>query len=137
MTSKIIQLHWDRVLELGCLVTRTPYIPDIEGDCRVTLHHPHGGSMRERGVHRSKGRKVSDLLVVPIIYRIHLGPGGIDGYPRPTVEAWEREHRPQADMVDEVCEAIGADLWALARAEAEGRLMILRVGGDLTYGIEK
>lgn len=122
MANAFIKRHWERVAQLGCLVTGTPYIEGAEGDTRVTIHHPHGGSMKERGVHRSLGRKASDLLVIPIIYRIHLGPGGIDGFPRPTVEAWELEHRRQADMVDEVCRALNVDLWALAAAEARGQL---------------
>lgn len=122
MTPAAIKAHWNRVVLLGCLVTRTEYVPDAEGPTRITIHHVHGGSIADRGFKRSLGRKTSDLLVVPIIAHIHTGPGGIDGFPRPPVRRWEAEHRPQADMIDEICRAFGVDLWALARAEEKGVL---------------
>lgn len=108
MTAEI-QRHWGRVIALGCIVTGAKH--------GITIHHPHGGSMKTRGVHRSFGRKTSDWLVIPLHESIHTGPGGIDGFPRPSVAEWESRFGRQADMVDAVCERLGLDLWALAFAE--------------------
>jgi hypothetical protein len=115
-----IKRHWDEVLQLGCAVTRTPYVPDREGPYRVTLHHAHGGSMRARGFTRTFGRKTSDWLVVPLIQVIHTGPGGIDGDPRPPVEEWERRFGRQVDMLDMVCEKLRRNVWELALNEERG-----------------
>lgn len=102
--SAEIRRHWTRVASLGCLISERP---------NPTLHHPHGGSMRAAGVMRGKGQKVSDWLVIPLDAEFHTGRFGIDagGF---TVEEWERRFRQQADLVDEVCERLGVDVWAKA-----------------------
>lgn len=109
--------HWARVIELGCLVTRTPYVEGREGPYRVTLHHARNGSMTARGIDRMAGRKTHNMLVIPIIQLIHIGPYGIDGQPRMPVGAWERRHRTQAEMIDEICDVLSIDLWAIALAD--------------------
>lgn len=109
--------YWDRVLGLGCLVTQTPYVSGRESAYRITLHHAHGGSLLDRGVTRSSGRKSSNWLVIPLIWKLHLGPGGIDGYPRVPVWLWEGKYRKQAAMLDEIVQRLGVDVWALARDE--------------------
>ena len=107
--SADLQRHFDAVRALGCIVTGATH--------NVELHHPHGGSMKLRGIHRQAGRKTSDKLVIPLHQSLHTGPGGIDGFPRPSVIEWEAKHGRQADMVDEVGRRLGIDLWALAFAE--------------------
>lgn len=107
-----VKRHWNRVRALGCIVTGSRH--------NVTLHHPHGGSMKLRGVHRGEGMKTSWWLVIPLREDLHTGPGGIDGFPRPPVEEWEAKHGPQAGMVDKVGALLGMDLWALAAAEEKG-----------------
>lgn len=128
-----LKRHWDRVAALGCLVTRQFH--------DVTLHHAHGGSLCERGFHRSAGRKTSDWLVVPIVRILHVGPAKpkfglypIDGADRIPVEEWEDRYRDQADMLDEVAATLGVDVWAKARAEEKG--MVPRsegFGGIVTW----
>ena len=113
MTTAEIQRHWDVVAAMGCLVTGSTW--------DVTLHHAHGGSLLDRGFYRAFGRKTSDWLVIPIVRRIHVGKGGIDGPPpRPSVEQWEARHRKQAEMLDEIVRRTGVDVWARARAEEKG-----------------
>lgn len=107
-----IRRHWNAVAALGCIITGA--------QINVTLHHGHGGSMVERGFSRTFGRKTSDWLVIPIVWQLHLGPGGIDGFPRPSVEEWEAKYGKQADMIDEVARRLGVDVWAKARGEERG-----------------
>lgn len=104
MTAEI-QRHWDRVADLGCIVT---------GNRLVTLHHAHGGSMKERGIHRSTGRKTSDWLVIPLTWNLHVGFQGIDVI---GVLEWEAKYGKQADMLDAICQRLGVDVWARAAAE--------------------
>jgi hypothetical protein len=106
-----IQRHWDQLAAMGCIVT---------GEKPCTLHHTHGGSIKDRGFHRSAGRKTSPWLVIPLAAKLHTGPGGIDGFPRPSVKAWELRHGKQSDMLDEVARRTGVDVWAKARAEEKG-----------------
>lgn len=101
--------YWSVVVKLGCAVT---------GDTEdVTIHHVHGGSMKERGVHRAEGRKGSNWLVIGLRRGLHIGPGGIDGFPRPPVHEWERKHGRQADMIDRLVARTGINVWDLAREE--------------------
>lgn len=109
-----VKRHWARVRELGCIVTGSKH--------DVTLHHPHGGSMKLRGVHRGEGAKSSDWLVIPLRKDLHIGPGGIDGFPRPSVDEWEARYGAQASMVDQVCARLGVNVWERARAEEKGML---------------
>lgn len=104
-----VKRYWDLVASQGCMVTGDTH--------RVTLHHVHGGSIVERGFHRSSGRKTSDWLVIGLREDLHVGPRGIDGPDRIPVRVWESEHGNQADMVDEVIRRTGLDVWELARAE--------------------
>jgi hypothetical protein len=119
MTPREREAHFNAVVAIGCLVTRSAH--------DVTIHHAHGGSLKERGFHRSAGHKTSDYLVLPITRRLHVGPASpkhgvypIDGADRISVVRWERLYRPQADMIDEFGKLLGMDLWALARAEEKG-----------------
>lgn len=107
-----VKRHWNRVRALGCIVT---------GSTKdVTLHHVHGGSVKARGVHRGAGMKNSDWLVIPLREDLHTGPGGIDGFPRPSVEEWEARWGSQAAMVDQVCARLGVNVWEKAAAEEKG-----------------
>lgn len=117
----LVKRYWTVVMQLGCAVT---------GDtnpANLTLHHCHGGSMVERGFGRSMGRKTSWWLVICLRRDLHVGPGGIDGFPRPSVEEWEAKHGRQADMVDALVARTGIDVWQLAREEEKG--MVPRSAG--------
>lgn len=107
-----VRRHWDRLSQHGCIVTGSTQ--------DVTIHHCHGGSMRERGFTRTFGRKTSDWLVIPLCARLHVGPYGIDGFPRPSVEEWEARYGKQADYLDRIVELFNVDVWKLARAEERG-----------------
>lgn len=117
--SAAIRRHWSNVAAQGCLVTGTFH--------DITIHHAHGGSLIERGFSRTFGRKTSDWLVLPIARALHVGPAApkfgvypIDGPDRIPVEEWEARYRKQAEMLDELCQRLQMDLWALARAEEKG-----------------
>lgn len=73
--------------------------------------------MKERGIHRSIGRKTSDWLVIPLSAHLHTGDFGID---RIGVARWERCHGKQADMLDLICKRLGVDVWAKAMEEQRG-----------------
>lgn len=65
--------HWEKVRELGCCVSRT--------DQGVTIHHVHGGSVRDfYGEICMPGlaRKQNDFLVIPLAAKYHVGKFGID-----------------------------------------------------------
>lgn len=96
-----IREHWDRVAELGCLLSGGP----------ATLHHCHGGSLREIGIHKGFGQKTNDFLVIPIAQRFHTGEFGIDVIP-----VWEWEHRfgTQVGHLDDLCRTLGYSVWELA-----------------------
>jgi hypothetical protein len=97
-----IREHWDRVADLGCI---------LSGAQSPTLHHCHGGSLREIGIHKGLGQKTSDFLVIPLAPRFHTGEYGIDVIP-----VWEWEHRfgRQVDHLDELCQSLGYNVWELA-----------------------
>jgi len=105
MSTAEVRRYWSRVSELGCIVCGGP----------AGIHHPHGGSMKERGIHRSIGRKTSDWLVIPLCPNHHVGQFGIDSGGL-TVKQWEQRFGQQADHVDAVCEKLGVDVWARANA---------------------
>jgi len=110
MATAEIKRHWGRVAGLDCLISCRP---------SPTLHHCHGGSMREAGVMRAKGRKTSNWLVIPIDAEFHTGRLGIDsgGF---TVAEWERRFGRQADFLDKVCALLGVDVWAKAGVKRGG-----------------
>lgn len=110
--SAMQKRYWDVLTKMGCVVTRSTL--------GVTIHHCHGGSMKERGFHREEGRKTSNWLVIPLYSFLHTGPDGIDGFPRMPVVQWEAKHGRQADYIDRIIQVTGIDVWELARDEEKG-----------------
>lgn len=98
--------HWNNVGNLKCVMSGRP---------NPTLHHCHGGSMVVRGVQRGGSQKTSDFLVIPLDAEYHTGNNGIDT--AMSVNAWEDLFGDQADMLDEVSELLGYDVWELAEKE--------------------
>lgn len=96
--------HWALIRSLPCMVCGKPG--------PSTLHHPHGGSMRYRGVHKAGGKKTSDFLVIPLCVDHHTGYAGIDS--GMGVLTWEQRFGEQAGMIDRLGGWLGLDLWALA-----------------------
>jgi hypothetical protein len=113
-TPALVRRYWDVVTKLGCAVTGETYGPSL------TIHHCHGGSIADRGFTRSEGRKTSDWLVICLRRDLHLGPNGIDGWPRPPVRMWEAEHGLQAVFIDRLVVQTGIDVWEIALAEERG-----------------
>lgn len=100
-----IRHHWQRVRDLGCILTSTP---------DPTLHHCKGGSMRPF-VQKGMGQKTSDWLVIPIAWPYHTGVFGIDsGQPSLTVDVWEELFGSQVELLDEVSRRIGVNVWEKA-----------------------
>lgn len=105
-TPKSIKKHWERVSDLGCIITGSPY---------PTLHHIKGGSVRELGIYKSASQKTSDWLVIPLRYDYHMGDMGIDtGQPWLTVWDWENSFGTQVELMDKVCQKLGYNCWAKA-----------------------
>lgn len=105
--------YWDILIkQIGCMVTHTR--------TQAQIHHCHGGSIKDRGFNRESGRKTSNWLVIPLWINLHVGPNGIDGFPRMPVRQWEARHGKQADMIDRLIKITGIDVWELARDEEKG-----------------
>lgn len=104
------QQHYDNVARVGCVIT---------GSAAATIHHCHGGSMRERlvslGMDATKGmgmRGYSDALIIPLRLDYHsMGINAIDG--QMGVATWEKSFGNQADLVDYVGVLVGYSLWEL------------------------
>lgn len=102
MSTAEIRRHWDRVARLGCCISQSPY---------PTLHHIHGGSCRDIGLHKGMGQKTSDWLVIPLAHVYHVGKLGIDVIG--AVE-WEKTFGKQVDLLDGVCRELNLNLWTKA-----------------------
>lgn len=101
--------HYDNIARLGCIITQGP----------ASIHHVHGRSVGARlvtlGLNGVKGvgmRGYGDALIIPLSPELHyIGSKSLDG--GMGAEAWEREHGTQADLVDQVSESVGYNLWDL------------------------
>lgn len=86
------------------------------GKYPVTLHHCHGGSMKELGPDfpaRGKSRKNNPWFQIPLHAEYHVGKYGIDyGY---GVLSWERDFGRQLDMLHELNLMLDYDIFELAR----------------------
>lgn len=103
--------HEKNLRELRCAVTRNPH---------VTLHHCHGGSVKEAGWHVGMGQKQNPFLQIPLKAEYHTGDMGIDyGY---GVETWEEHFGTQMEHLQWVNEQLGYDIFKEAeRWEKENR----------------
>lgn len=108
MSTAEIRRHWTRVADLGCLLTHAP---------NPTLHHIHGGSCRDIGLHKGMGQKSSDWLVIPLAAEYHTGQHGIDGHLG--VTKWEEIFGRQIDLMDIVCVKLDVNLWTKAGINRE------------------
>lgn len=105
--SAEIERHWTRVARLNCCVTHEP---------NPTLHHCHGGSLRDVGIHKALGGKTSDWLVIPLTARLHSGgPQGIDSGEL-TVWEWEELFGTQVDYLKWVSLRLGVNVFLKAGA---------------------
>lgn len=103
-----VTAHHRAVRQMPCAVTRRS---------TVTLHHCHGGSLRDEYPHLGRGgaQKTSDWLVIPLHADLHVGSHGIDyGV---GVLTWEAKWGKQTDMLRWVSEQVGYDVFKLAEEE--------------------
>lgn len=100
--------HWERVRELGCIVSGTNQF--------VTIHHCHGGSITDHlgwDASPGMGRRQNHFLVIPLALELHsVGPEAIDG--SMGVRKWESIYGTQIDMLKEVNKRLPYNLWAAA-----------------------
>lgn len=103
-----VRRHWDRVRALGCIVTGS--------DHGVTIHHAHGGSVRDVwGGLKAPGmaQRASHWLVIPLHWDLHTGDRGIDnGY---GVRSWERDFGEQVEYLIRVNRCLPYDMFELAQ----------------------
>ena len=106
-----VSAHEKALRELRCVVTHNPY---------VTLHHCHGGSMKEHGWHVGMGQKQNPFLQIPLKAEYHTGDMGIDyGY---GVERWEENFGTQWEHLITVNDQLPYNIFAEAvRWETENR----------------
>lgn len=105
---KEIQKYWDYLSnEIGCV---------ISGQTPATIHHCHGGSMLERGVHTGMAQKTSDWLVIPLAAEYHTGQFGIDnGMGKyKGVREWEKAFGEQSDFIDYLIIRSKINVWQKA-----------------------
>lgn len=98
---------------MGCLICQSP----------AEIAHCHNGSIRERmGEPKAKGKKLSryDWLVLPLcgLHHRDTSPLGLDR----NVAAWESQFGTQAFYIDQICVALGVNLWERAREGAKTRI---------------
>lgn len=99
-----IRAHWTRVAALGCIVTGGP----------AEIAHCHGGSMRDLGYTKTRGKKQPwmDWLVLPLAPEYHRWrPDALDV----SVERFELKYGKQVDWLDTICAALGVDVWKRMR----------------------
>ena len=108
MPSAEIKRHWDRVAELGCIITHRP---------NPTLHHCHGGSMTQIIGLKGGGLKTNDWLVIPLDAEYHTGDKGIDS--AMGLRTWESRYGIQADLLDRLSCRLGYNVWIRAGINRE------------------
>jgi hypothetical protein len=105
-----IAKHWTRVSRLNCCISHEP---------KPTLHHCHGGSLRDIGIHKGGGQKTNDWLVIPLAPRFHSGgPQGIDSGGL-TVREWEELFGTQVYFLEWVSRQLGLNVFKQAGFEHE------------------
>ena len=98
-----VKEHHDNVRTLGCVVTANPW---------PTIHHCHGGSMKDAGYHSGVSeRGCGEALVIPLKADFHVGDEGVDyGVGVLTWEAWFGE---QMEHLKEINEQLPYDIFRL------------------------
>jgi hypothetical protein len=96
--------HEKNLRELRCVVSRKP---------DVTLHHVHGGSMKQHRWHVGMGQKQNPFLQIPLNAHYHTGNMGIDT--GVGVITWERTFGTQMEHLAWVNDQLDYDIWDQAR----------------------
>jgi len=109
MATAEIKRHWNKVAEVGCIITHSP---------NPTLHHIHSGSCTEIIGLGGVALKTNDWLVIPLVGWLHVGgPQAIDGCIG--VLSWEEKWETQVNLMDELCRRMNMNIWAKANITRE------------------
>jgi len=100
---KAILAHEEKLRRLPCMATGVTH--------GITLHHCHGGSMKDIGVHSAAGMRSSDWLQIPLSAHAHTGQHGVDVI---GVETWERSYGPQVMLLKKLCKILGYNVFERA-----------------------
>ena len=100
---KTVKEHHDNVRALRCVLTYHP---------NPTIHHCHGGSMKDAGYHSGMAQRgCGEALVLPLKADFHVGEQGIDyGV---GVETWERWYGEQMSHLKDINEKLPYDIFEL------------------------
>lgn len=101
---KTVRTHEKNLRELPCCVSRLR---------PITLHHCHGGSIKQLGWHVGMGQRQNPYLQIPLHEKYHTGVFGIDG--GLGVIRWEGGFGSQVSHLEWVIGQLGYDVFELAR----------------------
>jgi hypothetical protein len=108
MSTAPIRDYWTRIVASGCVICGGP----------AEIAHCHGGSIRELGYVKAKGKKLDymDWLVLPLCPGHHrLTTYSLDINPR----AWEEAHGTQVEHINALVARTGVNVWELAKSRHE------------------
>ena len=120
-----VSRHEKALRQMRCVVSRNPI---------VTLHHCHGGSLKENRWHVGMGQKQNPFLQIPLHHHYHTGNMGIDS--GVGVVTWEQTFGTQMEHLEWVNEQLEYDIyeeavmWANAH-RAKSRNMGTRGSGKV------
>ena len=104
MVTPAVKEHWNRVANLGCILTGRP----------AEIAHCHGGSIKLLGseFRPGWGQKQNDWLVIPLAPELHrIGPDSLDGG---SVDAWEVRWDSQLKLLLELSWQLGYSVFKKA-----------------------
>lgn len=106
MFPRSVKEHHDNVRALTCVITHNP---------QATIHHCHGGSMKDAGYHSGGAQRgCGEALVIPLKADYHVGDQGIDY--GTGVLTWELWYGTQMEHLREVNESLDYDIFELHEA---------------------
>ena len=102
--TRIVKRHEENLRKLRCVISQ---------NTTVTLHHCHGGSMKEAGWHVGMGQKQNPWLQIPLHEHYHTGGYGIDS--GTGVQTWENYFGTQTEHLQWVNEQLPYDIFEQAK----------------------
>lgn len=100
---KAIKDHEELLRQMACVVSHRTSM--------ITLHHCHGGSLKELGIHVGAGQKQNHWLQIPLNWEWHTGNYGIDVI---GVETWEKQFGTQVEFLKHVSRMLGYNVFEKA-----------------------
>jgi hypothetical protein len=105
VTTAAERRHMALVRDLGCMITGRK-------DC--ILHHARGGSMSDNGIHCGTSQRPNNYFVIPLIPEMHNTSS--EGIHLMGVESWEKKYKKQYVMLKNISEAVGYDVFEMAKS---------------------